>query len=163
MGQKLNLGWNWHFFYLIRKTKVIFFTKKSLSLFWPCQKNAILSPNWFFGPFLPLWPSDIFLTWSENKKWFFSQNNHFLFTEQSIFMARKLAAVIIQTYFGRFCYCVPPWKISKHGFFEPLGVPLWPCDSLLLCKGLFIQIHSETLWDVRGVGGKAIIARLTYP
>ena len=57
-----------------------------------------------------------------------------------------LAAVITQTYFGRFCYCVPGWKILKHGFFEPLGSPLWPCDSLFLCTGLFIQIHSETLW-----------------
>ena len=60
----------------------------------------------------------------------------------------KLAAIITQTYFGRFCYCVPPWKILKHGFFEPLGGPLWPCDSLLLWTGLFIQIHSETLCPV---------------
>ena len=114
------------------------------------SKNAIFSPNWVFGPFLPLWPSDIFLTWSENKKWFFSQNNHFLFTKQSILMAGKLAAVITQIYFGKFCYCVPGWKISKHGFFEHLGGPLWPCDSLLLWTRLFIQIHSEILCWSRG-------------
>ena len=101
-----------------------------------------LEGNWSINIFRP---SDIFLSWSENKKWFFSQNNHFLFTKQSILMVGKLAAVITQIYFGKFCYCVPGWKILKHGFFVPLGGPLWPCDSLLLWTGLFIQIHSETL------------------
>ena len=62
-----------------------------------------------------------------------------------------LVAVTTQIYFGKFCYCVPTWKILKHGFSEPLGDPLWPCDSLLLCTGLFIQIYSETLCQINWV------------
>ena len=134
------------FFRLGQKTKSDFFHKKITFCFIARSKQAIFSPNCVFGPFLAFWLRDIFLTWSENKKWFFSQNNHFLFTKQSILMAGKLAAVITQIYFGKFCYCVPGWKILKHGFFEPLRDHLWPCDSLLLWTRLFIQILSETLF-----------------
>ena len=88
-GPKTQFGLNMAFFYLIRKSKVIFFSKKITFCFLAMSKNAIFSPNWVFGPFLLLWPSDIFLTWSENKKWFFSQKNHFLFSEQTILMGRK--------------------------------------------------------------------------
>ena len=35
-------------------------------------------------------PGDIFLIWSENKKQFFSQKNHFLFTEQVDSVAEKM-------------------------------------------------------------------------
>ena len=54
-------------------------------------------------------------------------------------------AVLPQNIFGIFCYCVPTWKIFKHGFFVPLCGPLSCCDSRLLGKRLFIQIHSDTL------------------
>ena len=46
--------------------------------------------NLVFGPFLPIWLSDIFRTWPENKKNFFSQKNHFLFAEQPFLMAGKI-------------------------------------------------------------------------
>ena len=72
MCQKLNFSQIWHFLYLSRKAKVIFFAKKnSLFVYWPRQKNANSQQNWVFGPFLAIWLSDIFWSWSENKKWFF--------------------------------------------------------------------------------------------
>ena len=37
------------------------------------------------------------------------------------------------------------WKTFKHGFFVPLHGPLSCCNSHLLGKRLFIQIHSDTL------------------
>ena len=145
-GPKTQFKLKLAFFYLIRKSKVIFFTKKSLSVFWPCQKIPYLAQIGFLAHFCHFGPVTFFWLGQKTKSDFFHKiitsyllSNPFLWPE-------KLAAVITQTYFGRFCYCVPPWKISKHGFFESLGGPLWPCDSLLLWTGLFIQIHSETLW-----------------
>ena len=89
-------------FLLNQKIKSDFFHKKITFCFLAISKNPIFSPNWVFGPFLPLWSSDIFLSWSENKKWFFSQNNHFLFTEQ------------VDSVAGKMCYSNTPksiWKI----------------------------------------------------
>ena len=73
------------------------------------------------------------------------KNITFHFLSNLFWWLEKWATVIAQNYFGKFCYCVPGWKISKHGFLEPLGGPLAPCDSLLLWTRLFIQIRSETL------------------
>ena len=84
---------NLTFLYLTRKAKVIFFAKKSLFVYWPRRKNANFQQNWVFGPFLAIWLSDIFCIWSENKKWFFSQKNHFLFTEQPFLMAGKIGCI----------------------------------------------------------------------
>ena len=80
MGHKLNFGWIWHFYYLNIESKVLF-TKKKHFLITGCIKNAKFSQNWVFGPFLAIWLNDIFLTWPENKKWFFSQKDHFSFTD----------------------------------------------------------------------------------
>ena len=38
----------------------------------------------------------------------------------------KLAFVLPQIYFGKFCYCGPPLGIFIHGYFESLGVPFDP-------------------------------------
>ena len=82
----------------------------------------------------------------KTKSDFFVKNITFHFLSKLFWWLEKWATVIAQNYFGKFCYCVPGWKILKHGFLEPLGDPLSPCNSLLLWTRLFIQIHSETLW-----------------
>ena len=138
MGQKLNFGKNWHFFDLKRKLKVIFFAKKSLLVFYACQKNVNFSQSWVFGPFLAVWLSDIFLTWPENKKWFFSQKNHFLFTEQ------------VDSVAGKMCYSNTPkwiWKIlllrptigDFHSWFfwTPWGSPFTLRQSLALVRTFY--------------------------
>ena len=112
------------------------------------SKNAIFSPNWVLGPFLPLWPSAIFWLGQKTKSDFFHKIITSFLLSNPFWWPEKLVALINQIYFGKICYCVPRWSISKHGFFEPLGDSLWPCDSLLLWTGLFIQIHSETLCEV---------------
>ena len=71
--------WKLAFFDVANKQKVIFLWQKSLLLFKSSTKNFKFCQNWVFGPFLAFWLSDIFLTWIENKKWFFSQKNHFSF------------------------------------------------------------------------------------
>ena len=123
MGQKLNFGQIWHFLYLTRKAKVIFFAKKSLFVYWPCQKNANFQHNWVFGPFLAIWLSDIFWTWPENKKWFFPQNNHFLFTEQHFLMAGKIGCITNPKLLWNILLLLPMWKILKHGFLYLKEVP----------------------------------------
>ena len=109
-------------------------------------KNNEFSQNWEFDPFLALWLSDIFLTYSENKKWFFSQMDHFLFTKQANLVVRKISYSTTPRCFWNILLlrCLT-WKIFKHGFFVPLYGPISCCDSRLLGKRLFIQIHSETL------------------
>ena len=82
----------------------------------------------------------------KTKSDFFVKNITFHFLSNLFWWLEKLAAVLSQNYFGKFCYCVPPWGILIYGYFGPLGGLLWPCDSLLLWTRLFIQIHSETLW-----------------
>ena len=68
---------NW----LLRKSKVIVLWKKSLLVFWPSPKNVTepycqkCAKNSISAKF------DIFCTWLEKQKWFFSQKNHFLFID----------------------------------------------------------------------------------
>ena len=150
-GPKTQFGLNMGFFDMARKQKVIFLWKKSLLIFWLSKKMPILTWIEFLAHFCHFGLKTFFWLGQKTKSDFFLQNNHFLLTKWSILMAGKLAAVITQIYFGKFCYCVPTWKISKHGFFEPLGGPLWPCNSLLLWTRLFFQIHSETLWIDRRI------------
>ena len=45
-----------------------------------CPRSLWMTPN-------------IFWTWPENKKWFFSQKNHFLFTEKPFLMAGKIGCI----------------------------------------------------------------------
>ena len=71
-------------FGLGQKTKSDFFHKKILSYLVTKSENAIFGWKWVFGPFLAIWPSYIFQTWSENKV-IFSQKSHFLFTKRPIF------------------------------------------------------------------------------
>ena len=145
-GPKTQFQQKWHFFTLTKKKQKQFFHKKSIFVLLPCQKNANFNQSWVFGPFLAKGLRANFLTWLENKKWFFSQKNHFSFSEQPVLVAGKSVALLTQNYFGKFCYCGPPWGIFIHGYFGCPGGPLSPCDSLLLGFWLFIQIHSETLW-----------------
>ena len=89
------------------------------------------------------------MTWPKNKKWFTSQKDHSLFTEQAVLVAGKLAAVLTQNYFGTIFYCGPQQGIFIHGYIWPFGGPLSPCNSLWLWSGLYIKIHFETLCTVR--------------
>ena len=108
-----------------QKRESDFLVKKSLLIFWLSKTNANFNLNWVFGPFLPLWPSDIFLTWSENKKWFFSQNNHFLFTEQSIFMAGKISCSNNPNLFWQILLLRPTVEdFETWVFWTPRGSPL---------------------------------------
>ena len=131
---------------MAREQKLIFLWKNWFCFFLVKVKKCHFCWNWVFGPFLAIWFSDIFLTWLENKKLFFSQKNHFSFSERPVLVARKSVALLTQNCFGKFCYCGPPWGKFIHGFFGCPGGPLSPCGSLLLGFWLFIQIHSETLW-----------------
>ena len=63
---------------------------------------------------------------------FFVKNITFCLLSNLFWWLEKLAAVLSQNCFGIFCYCVPPWRISIHGYFGPLGSPLWHCNSLCL-------------------------------
>ena len=88
--------------------------------------------------------------WSDQKTKsdYFVKTINFHFLSKLFWWLEKWATVIAQNYFGKFCYCVPGWKVSKHWFLEPLGGSLAPCDSLLLWTRIFIQIHSGTLWVI---------------
>ena len=119
---------------------------------WPCQKITYLAQIGFLAHFCHFGLVTFFWLGQKTKSDFFHKISTSYLLRNPFLWPEKLAAVITQTYLGRFCYSVPPWKILKHGFFEPLGGPLWPSDSLLLCTRLFIQIHSETLclmWDMQ--------------
>ena len=116
-GQKLNFSWKCHYFPLLRKPKVIFFTKKSLFVYWPCQKNITFGQSWVFGPFLVIWLSDIFLTRPENKKWIFSQRNYFLFSEQCFFLAGKIGCSTTPKLFWKILLLRPDVEDFKTLFF----------------------------------------------
>ena len=123
IGQKLIIR---HFFsHLGRKSKVIFFTKNN---FWPSGqvKNAYLILS--FWPFSAKWPRCIFRTWSENKKWFFSQEYHFSFSDWSILVSRRRCYSNNPKCFWNILLLRPRVKHFKTWFFHThIGSPfmLW--------------------------------------
>ena len=131
-GPKTQLWLKLAFFWHGKRTKIDFFVKKLLLFPFGSSKKCHFCWNWVFGPILAIWFRDNFLTSLENKKWFFLQKNHFSFSEQFVFVARKSIVLLTQNYSGKFCYCGPQWIIFIHGYFGCPGGPLSPCDSLLL-------------------------------
>ena len=70
---------------------MIFLRKKNIFAFLVKYRKCQIWQKLSFWHILAVWQIDIFLTWTENKKMIFSQNNHFLFTEKSILMTRKVS------------------------------------------------------------------------
>ena len=115
MCQKLNFSQIWHFLYL----------PKSFFVYWSRQENVNFWPSWVFGPFLAIWLSDIFWTWPENKKWFLSQKDHFLFTEQPFLMARKIGCISNPKLLWNILLLRPDVEDFKTLFFRTsMGSPL---------------------------------------
>ena len=124
-GPKTQFRLKLAFFYLIRRPKVIFFTKKSLSVSWPCQKLPYLAQIGFLAHFCHFGPVTFFLIWSGTKKWIFSQNNHFLFAEQSILMARNISCSNNSNLFWQILLLRPKVKdFETWGFWIPRESPL---------------------------------------
>lgn len=124
---------------------MIFFTKKSLSVFRPCKKIPFVAQIGFLVHFCHFGLVTSFWFGQKTKSDLFHKRITSYLMSEVIWWQEKLATVLPQNYFGKFCYCGPPWGIFIHGYFESIGGLLWPYGSLWLCKGHFFQIHFETL------------------
>ena len=88
-------------------------------------KIPIFSPNWIFGPFLPLWPSDIFLIWSENKKCDFFTKELLLIYWVMYFSGRKnYLQDYLKTTLENFVTAAHRGDFHSWLFWIPLGSPL---------------------------------------
>ena len=88
-GPKTHYHLKMAFLVLDRKQEVIFFKKNLIfSLTAKSKKCHFLDDNEFLAHF---WQYDpvTFFRLRQKTKWFFSQKNHFLFSEQTILMGRK--------------------------------------------------------------------------
>ena len=131
---------------------MIFFTKKLLLIFWPSKKNGNFRWNWFFGPFLAIWPRGIFQTWPENKKRFFSHKYYFLLMMKAILVDRKTSCSTIPNLFWNILLVRSTGGDLNEGCFGPSSrstfrfcgsrvwfTPLYSNFNLAYCEWSYIE------------------------
>ena len=94
----------------------------------------------FFAHFWQYCSVTFFWLGQKTKSDFFHKRITSYLLNNAFWRPEKLAAVLHQSYFGKFCYCVPMWKILKHCFLYLYGVPF---DAVIFfCLGLDLLFRS---------------------
>ena len=129
---------------MAREQKLIFLWKNWFCFFLVKVKKCYFCWNWVFGPFLAIWFSDIFLTWLENKKWFFSQKNHFLFSERPVLVGLKMGYSNIPKLLWIFMLLRPNVQDFHLSLFRlPRGSPL----TLHWSFAPVLTFYPNLFWD----------------
>jgi len=145
-GQKTHYHLKMAFLVFVRKQEVIFFHKNMIfSLIAKSKKMPFLDDNEFLAHFWQYEPVTFFRL-GQKTKWFFSQKNHFLFSEQTILMGRKGGNSNNSKRFWHILLLCPDVGDFKTWISGPLRGPLSCPRGLFSGYRLFVQIHSSLLW-----------------
>ena len=136
-------------FLLIHKTKSYFFHKNGISDFINKYKKchwAILAK---MGQKCNFSWSCIFLLYPENQKWFFSQKNHFLFTDhvKQMPLLAKLEFLAHFWQFGSVKFFWPGQK-TKSDFFSRKNHFLFTEQRFLVARKIGCSTTPKLLWKI---------------